>query len=148
MDRHRSDVCYICLELRWKQNASVDAQRGRTCHGQADQHGEEDFQVGHPEIRCHRKGLLNVQRRSANMDANRYRLTRRRTGLLADHVGKDLFHWLTHRRCDDPLVTGMKNTNPKMRIQRGSQIHQSDQIWHHYGSSSVICPLTLIFPET
>ena len=48
-------------------------------------------------IRCHRKGVLNVQRQSGKVDADGYRdglgLTRRRTGLLADHVGKDLFHW-------------------------------------------------------
>jgi hypothetical protein len=39
--------------------------------------------IGHPQIRCHRKGLLNVQRQSANVDADGYGdgpgLTRRRT---------------------------------------------------------------------
>jgi hypothetical protein len=109
----------------------------------------------------------NVQRQGANVDADRYgdgcgltapmsftykdrcfpariNIFRRRYSnwaFLADHVRKDLFHWLTHRRRDDPLITRIEKTNPKMRNQRRSQRHQSDQIW------PVICALTLN-PET
>src|SRR6267154_1793446 len=83
-------------------------------------------------IRCHRKGVLNVQRQSGKVDADgcrdRLGLTHRRTGLLADHVGKDLFHWLTDRGWDDPLITRIEKTIPEMKNQRGSERHQSDQM--------------------
>jgi hypothetical protein len=99
-------------------------------------------------IEGHRPDDVHLRRLSSLCSHKYFQKTVSIWVFLADHVGKGLFHWLlTHRQCDDPPLIEIEKTNSEMKNQRGSQLHQSDQIWPHYGSSSAMCALTLN-PET